>query len=594
MKRDLQINYGVLDDIIGELRKYKRALGKMDDSLDKVTTFMQKNEGKSVQAWDQNISTSKEKIANYETQINDLLSLFENYVTDTTRYISPISRNTMMRVDRNDIWANLKQIEGGITNNLFKALNKSYQQPASFFGMFDDPTDAEKEASEINRRHMERIQTSIESTRKKLQRNMDELWDLYNSKVKRFENADDEYNNLAGNVKRKYTNFFEGVMDVVSSVNKAVDDFEKGFANSIASLVMGLLTVAKDAGVVTVSGIIPDPVEPSWLKESANETVDAYTQAALQFMQDPMRAVESTAQAFTDTVESEGVMYATGAAVAALIPGSWAVKGASGVAKLGAGAARRAPKLLDKKPFSGNYYREKINAAKAEMAKIADMFSFGKKYAVSTGGASFILRDKDFESHVNTQMVNRKNGGGERVETKGAGKESKIDIGKTDIDALRKKWNVPETETVAVGKTDVKGLEDLNFEGGSPKVRKEAGLPDLDEVMPDRNIKAPGSNPLFTRHAEEGVLNEFDSAVIKAGIKPEDVTGTLKLHQSNPSGVCRKCYQGLANDKVPPGVLKQLSLKYPNLKIEVTSEIDESIKVTGRLNLMIKNGNYID
>ncbi|SHI00215.1 hypothetical protein SAMN05421807_1291, partial [Virgibacillus chiguensis] len=124
MKRDLQINYGVLDDIIGELRAYKCALEKMDDSLNKVSTFVQTNEGKSVEAWDQNINTSKEKIANYETQINDLLSLFENYVTDTTRYISPISRNTMMRVDRNDIWANLKQIEGGITNNVFKALNK--------------------------------------------------------------------------------------------------------------------------------------------------------------------------------------------------------------------------------------------------------------------------------------------------------------------------------------------------------------------------------------------------------------------------------------------------------------------------------------
>lgn len=180
------------------------------------------------------------------------------------------------------------------------------------------------------------------------------------------------------------------------------------------------------------------------------------------------------------------------------------------------------------------------------------------------------------------------------VAYKGAANKSKIDIGKTDIDELRKKWNVPETETVAVGKTDVKGLENLTFEGGSPKVRKEAGLPDLDEIMPNRNIKAPGNNPLFTRHAEEGVLNELDSAVIKAGIKPEDVAGTLKLHQSNPSGVCRKCYQGLANDKVPPGVLKQLSLKYPNLKIEVTSEINESIKVTGRLNLMIKNGKYID
>ncbi|NWO14198.1 HNH/ENDO VII family nuclease [Virgibacillus sp.] len=419
MKRDLQINYGVLDDIIGELRTYKCALEKMDDSLDKVSTFVQINEGKSVEAWDQNISTSKEKIANYETQINDLLSLFENYVTDTTRYISPISRNTMMRVDRNDIWANLKQIEGGITNNVFKALNKSYQQPSSFFGMFDDPTDAEKEASEINRRHMERIQTSIEATRKKLERNMDELWDLYNSKVKKFENADDEYNNLAGNVKKKYTNFFEGVMDVVSSVNKAVNDFEKGIVNSIAGMVTGLLTVVKDAGVVAVSGVVPDPVEPSWLKDSADETVDAYTQAAIQFLQDPIRAVESTAQAFTDTAESEGVMYVTGATIPALIPGSLAVKGASGVAKLGAGAARRAPKLLDSKPFSGNYYRKKIEAAKAGMAKVTEKITFGKDYALSTGDANFKLRDKDFEDKASTQMFNMKDA---RVQSGSTGK----------------------------------------------------------------------------------------------------------------------------------------------------------------------------
>jgi hypothetical protein len=40
-------------------------------------------------------------------------------------------------------------------------------------------------------------------------------------------------------------------------------------------------------------------------------------------------------------------------------------------------------------------------------------------------------------------------------------------------------------------------------------------------------------------------------------------------------------------------VLKQLSLKYPNLIIEVTSEIDESIKVTGKLYLKIKNGSIL-
>ncbi|MCB5933470.1 hypothetical protein LI012_02055 [Caldibacillus thermoamylovorans] len=58
-------------------------------------------------------------------------------------------------------------------------------------------------------------------------------------------------------------------------------------------------------------------------------------------------------------------------------------------------------------------------------------------------------------------------------------------------------------------------MENLTFEGGSPKVRKEAGLPDLDEVMPDRNIKAPGNNPLFTRHAEEVVLNNLIQRLFK-------------------------------------------------------------------------------
>lgn len=171
---------------------------------------------------------------------------------------------------------------------------------------------------------------------------------------------------------------------------------------------------------------------------------------------------------------------------------------------------------------------------------------------------------------------------------------SSIKIGTEDISALREKWSVPKTETVAVGKTDVEGLEDLTFVGGSPKVRKEADLPDLDEAMPNRNIKAPSNNPLFTRHAEEGVLNEFDAAVMQKGLNPEEVTGTLRLHQSNPSGVCRKCYQGLANDKVPAGVLKQLSQRYPNLTIIVTSETNEAVKVTGRLELNIRNGKYIE
>lgn len=52
--------------------------------------------------------------------------------------------------------------------------------------------------------------------------------------------------------------------------------------------------------------------------------------------------------------------------------------------------------------------------------------------------------------------------------------------------------------------------------------------------------------------------------------------------------------QGLENDNVSFGVLKQLSLKYPNLHIEVTSEILPDVKVTGKSNFVIQNGRYIE
>lgn len=176
-----------------------------------------------------------------------------------------------------------------------------------------------------------------------------------------------------------------------------------------------------------------------------------------------------------------------------------------------------------------------------------------------------------------------------------------IDIGKKDLDALRKKWKVPETDTVAVGKTDIPELKNFTFEGGSPEVRKEAGLPTLDEVSPNREFKAPydyKANPRlaqFTRHAEEGVLNEFDEAIKRTDIKPKDVSGTLYVHQSNPRGVCNKCTKGLIKSfpKDKCGIFYQASKKYPNLTIVVTSEVDTSVKVNGLISFILKDGKII-
>lgn len=64
-----------------------------------------------------------------------------------------------------------------------------------------------------------------------------------------------------------------------------------------------------------------------------------------------------------------------------------------------------------------------------------------------------------------------------------------MELGKKDLDLLRKEWNVPETNTIAVEKTDILGFEEFAFKGESPEVRKEAGLFKLDDIAPDREFK---------------------------------------------------------------------------------------------------------
>ncbi|OAD19620.1 hypothetical protein THIOM_004733 [Candidatus Thiomargarita nelsonii] len=166
----------------------------------------------------------------------------------------------------------------------------------------------------------------------------------------------------------------------------------------------------------------------------------------------------------------------------------------------------------------------------------------------------------------------------------------KLALGKAELDAFRQKIGVlaDDIHTIGVAKTDIPGMQNITFEGASPKVRKLAGLPDATPGP----IKSPNSNPLFTRHAEEDLANQFVAAVEKLGLTQADIEGrTLLMHISNPTGVCNVCRQGIKNPNVKPGVLKQLSEKYPRLTIKVTVE---SGGVKGGTELLILNGKFVD
>ena len=97
-------------------------------------------------------------------------------------------------------------------------------------------------------------------------------------------------------------------------------DLVKGFVNGLIGLVAGVATIAWDVGVVSVSAIIPDPIEPTFLRNKADETFDEYKEAAIQLVQDPISVVELVVQMVSDAIKYEGAAYLTGETLTRFIP----------------------------------------------------------------------------------------------------------------------------------------------------------------------------------------------------------------------------------------------------------------------------------
>ena len=320
MKNDIKINYGILDGIIEQLHVYKNALNTMHSSLAKISAVIAENRGESIDAWEERIQDSQNYIKDYQEQVNDLLSLFENYVGETTAYITPLARHAMMRVDRNDIWFNLQQMETGILNNLPKAYLTANREPFPTFFLSDEEKEREIEKSRSNQAKLQMISREIQSSQRSLDNKMERLWRLYNSKVKNFEIVDDQYQVKALKMKYKYTSIFEGMWDAIEDMSKDVFDLLRGVAVGLYSIVTGLAILVIDAGIVAVSSVIPDTIEPDFINKAANKRIDQYTEAIVEAIKDPIGVIESISQSISDTYEEEGIMYVTGSVASSFIP----------------------------------------------------------------------------------------------------------------------------------------------------------------------------------------------------------------------------------------------------------------------------------
>jgi hypothetical protein len=228
-------------------------------------------------------------------------------------------------------------------------------------------------------------------------------------------------------------------------------------------------------------------------------------------------------------------------------------------------AARKAKTDLD----SG---RIELDAADAEADRIAVALNTLGTQHPDVGGVLVSGRGVDEASALGTTTRTAEPVAGEATPA------TLRPLVKDDLAELYRKHNIPSGEaTAGVGTTDIPGATST-FEGMSPSLRRQAGLPDLDQAMPERRIRAPFRNPAFKKHAEEVILNLIDERLQQLGLTSSDLAGkTVRLLIANPKGICTKCMSGLGNAASPTGIIKDFSLKYPELTIEIIGVADDLV-----------------
>jgi hypothetical protein len=129
-----------------------------------------------------------------------------------------------------------------------------------------------------------------------------------------------------------------------------------------------------------------------------------------------------------------------------------------------------------------------------------------------------------------------------------------------------------EGGTVGAARTDIPGLENRSFVGQS----KLAGGPGYNAQSNFPPHTSPETLPHTHGHAEQHIADQLEEALAKI---PRDQLKGRRVWMLIEQEVCATCGQGATNAETAAGVLKKLSLKYPEITFEVKNLQSSSLTV---------------
>ena len=341
MKRDLKLNMSHLDAISRKVQSYIDAMEAVGLAARKFEQTIKDQDSdaynKLSEQWETNV-WENEKILKYRLGV--IKEMIDSYISDMTDYIAPENETAMMRVDRNDIWWNYKQIEGEATSfdwivqdtGSTLATYKRLFIPNPFSS--DEENEAKKSAqqqeedaeSARRQRNYEKLQGFRDqldtSIREKISDSVDEIRKIYENKVIPFENTDDSYKSKMS----AYYSEWSSMGDKFSDVGNAIRDFLAGIGDSLVDTVKGLLTLVVDLGILYVHSEC-SRMTLGHVPETLDQEVEKIKQKYEPLLKDPVNTIGGIGQSICDTADEKGVAYSSGYIVTEVVTALLADKG---------------------------------------------------------------------------------------------------------------------------------------------------------------------------------------------------------------------------------------------------------------------------
>ncbi|MCW6106996.1 AHH domain-containing protein [Clostridium sporogenes] len=308
MKRDIKINYGKIEDIISNIIKYDGALNDMEASLKYIKAEINNSTGESIDSLLDNYELLIKNIGICKEELNDLRKILSDYINEMSGYAQAIHRGSLIRVDRNDVWWNIKSMEGIINQITDEQMRWGY----NYSGSWSSDKDVIRR-EEHNARQIDSINHIVEKYVNKLNGKIQEIYAIHNSKVIPFENTDDAFRDRAWNMYWKCTGLGDWVGDFFGFLDKSFNNIIDGVLKGLTDLVVGLAQLA--IGAVEYVGscavvVLCEPFggAPDWAKNKVNED----NELILSILKDPALIIEGIAQDASDAVDEKGICYSAG------------------------------------------------------------------------------------------------------------------------------------------------------------------------------------------------------------------------------------------------------------------------------------------